>query len=81
MKVTYEGLIKSLQISLVVGTILVLINHSGVLRGERVTSSRLMQIVLCFIVPFAVSLYSQSVAAGQRQSDQGQPSGKNTPGS
>lgn len=74
-------LIKSLQISIVVGTMLALINHGGVLRGERVTTSRLIQIVLCFIVPFGVSLYSQSVAARQRQSDQGQPSGKITPGS
>ena len=82
MKVTNEVLIKSLKISLVVGTLLTLINHGDVLFGEEVTSKRVVQIVLCFIVTFGVSLYSQTVVARQRrQSDQGQPSRKNTPGS
>lgn len=78
MKVSHKVVMKALQVSLVVGTILVLINHGGILRGEIITTNRLIQIVLCFTVPFAVSLYSQLDAARQRQSDQGQLSGKGT---
>ncbi len=77
MKVNNKVLTKALQVSLFVGIILVLINHAGILRGERITTNRFIQIVLCFIVPFVVSLYSQLHA--KRQSDQGRLSGKGNP--
>ncbi|MBZ0157858.1 MAG: nitrate/nitrite transporter NrtS [Alphaproteobacteria bacterium] len=50
---------RALRASLFVGVVLVIINHSGVLFGEEITHRRLMQIVLCFVVPFVVSAYSQ----------------------
>jgi len=77
MKVTRGVLVKSTQVSLVVGVILVLINHPRIFLGDRVTRSRLLQIALCFVVPFVVSLYSQIAAVRQRKSDQGQPSREN----
>lgn len=80
MKFTRKVLIRAMQVSLVVGTILVLINHNRILFGETVTLTCLIQIILCFIVPFIVSLYSQSIAIRHKQSDQGQPSMENTSG-
>lgn len=80
MKFTRKVLIRAMQVSLVVGTILVLINHNRILFGETVTPTRLIQIILCFIVPFIVSLYSQIIAIRHKQSDQGQPSMENTSG-
>ncbi len=80
MKVTYVVLIKSLQISLIVGTALVLINHYGIIFGDRITKSRFIQILMCFAVPFGVSLYSQLSAARQRQSDRRQSSDKDISG-
>ena len=77
MKVTRGVLVKSTQVSLVVGVILVLINHGGILLGDRVTRNRLLQIVLCFVVPFFVSLYSQIAAVGEDRADKGQPSREN----
>lgn len=79
MKVDSEVFIKALQVSLIVGTVLVLINHSSILFGVPVTTTRLVQIILCFIVPFMVSLYSQITAGRETKSDHGHPSKDNLP--
>ncbi len=77
MKVTRGVLVKSAQVSLVVGVTLVLINHGGIFLGDTVTTNRLVQILLCFLVPFSVSLYSQIAAIGKDRTDKGQPSREN----
>lgn len=73
MNVSRVVLLKSTQVSLVVGVILVLINHGGIFLGDRVTKNRLVQIVLCFVVPFVVSLYSQIAVVRQDKAGKGQP--------
>ncbi len=52
-------LAKSLRVAIVVGSALVVINHFDVFFGAYITPSRVLQIFLCYVVPFSVSLYSQ----------------------
>lgn len=70
MNVNRVVLIKSLRVSLVVGSILVLINHFEVLSGHF-TTTRIAQIILCYAVPFGVSCYSQITTIRKKPSDPG----------
>lgn len=54
--------VRSLRISLVVGTILVLINHHHALLSGNITSGLLVKILLTYMVPYAVSSYSSYCA-------------------
>lgn len=74
MNVSRGVLIKALRVSLVVGTALVLINHGDMLLVGYVTPTRIAQIILCYAVPFCVSLYSQITAFQHKPSDLGMPS-------
>lgn len=74
MNVSRGVLIKSMRVSIVVGTALVLINHFGMLSGGQFTATRITQVILCYVVPFGVSLYSQITAVPQKPSDSGIPS-------
>ena len=53
---------RSLRISLVVGTILVLINHIDALLSGNITFGLLVKIVLTYMVPYSVSSYSSYCA-------------------
>ena len=53
---------RSLRVSLVVGTILVLINHHHALLSGNITSGLLVKILLTYMVPYAVSSYSSYCA-------------------
>jgi hypothetical protein len=53
---------RSLRISLVVGTILVLINHLDALLSGNITPGLLVKIVLTYMVPYSVSSYSSYCA-------------------
>lgn len=55
-------LIKAASVSLVVGTALAFINHNGLLSAGYFTPTRITQIILCYAIPFGVSLYSQITA-------------------
>ena len=48
----------ALRISLVVGTILALINHSPAIFSLSLSPQNLVQIVLTYLVPYGVSTYS-----------------------
>lgn len=69
MNISRGVLMKSMRVSLVVGTVLVLVNHFGMLSGSYFNSTRIIQIVLCYVVPFGVSLYSQITTVQQKLSD------------
>ncbi len=53
-----EVLGTAVRISLVVGTILALINHGPAIFDLSLSSQNLMQIVLTYLVPYGVSTYS-----------------------
>jgi len=48
----------AVKIALVVGTVLVLINHGSALLQGQLESARLVQILLTYCVPYCVSSYS-----------------------
>ena len=48
----------ALRVSLVVGTILALINHGSAIIGFTLSSGNIFQIFLTYLVPYAVSTYS-----------------------
>ena len=47
-----------MRISLVVGTILGIINHYDMFISENYETSRIIKILVTYLVPFSVSLYS-----------------------
>jgi len=48
----------ALRVSLVVGTILALINHGSAIIGFSLSIGNVLQIFLTYLVPYAVSTYS-----------------------
>jgi hypothetical protein len=48
----------AVRISLVVGTILALINHSPAIFGLSLSPQNVVQILLTYLVPYGVSTYS-----------------------
>lgn len=48
----------ALKISLIVGTILVMINHGNAILNLDIQTERLIQIGLTYLVPYCVSTYS-----------------------
>ena len=63
---------RSLRISLVVGTILVLINHLDSLIAGTVNGALAGKILLTYMVPYAVSSYSSYCALRDAGDDDGQ---------
>ena len=49
---------KALKVSLVVGTILVLINHGDKMLSLSLTSKDVVKMLLCYLVPYSVSTWS-----------------------
>ena len=49
---------RSLKVALIVGTILVLINHLDKILGGALTSTDFLKMGLTYIVPFCVSTYA-----------------------
>lgn len=49
----------AIRVSLLVGTILTAINHGAALLNGDVHGRRWVQVVLCYVVPFLVSFFSQ----------------------
>lgn len=60
----------SLKVSLIVGTVLALINHGPAIVQMTLGMDRLVQILLTYMVPYGVSTYS-AVRAIQNQSSLG----------
>ena len=60
-----EVVFMALKMSLIVGSVLALINHSDVIFEGTLTRVNVYQIILTFLVPYSVSTYS-SVKTIQR---------------
>lgn len=56
----------ALKVALVVGTILGIINHGQAILTGHFTTDRLISLLLTYLVPFSVSMYSQVRAKMQR---------------
>jgi hypothetical protein len=63
-----DTLLRALKTALVVGTLLALINHGQQVLSLQFSSSWLVPMLVTYIVPFCVALYSQ--VQGKRQRDQ-----------
>ncbi len=63
-----EVVFMALKMSLIVGSILALINHGDALIEGTLTLGNVCQIILTFLVPYSVSTYS-SVKAIQRHDE------------
>ena len=63
---------RGLKFSLIVGTILVLINHGDRLMGDELTLTQALQIGLTYLVPYVVSSLSsiQSIIIEQKGASQ-----------
>ena len=48
----------SIKVSLIVGTVLALINHGPAIVQMSLSSDRVVQILLTYLVPYSVSTYS-----------------------
>lgn len=56
---------RAIKVGLIVGTILVIINHGDALLAGDLSLRRLVKIGLCYVVPYLVSTYA-SVSALRR---------------
>ncbi len=54
---------RSIMVGLVVGTILMLINHYDALISWSLTRTNIFQILLTYFVPYAVSTYGSAMQA------------------
>ncbi len=63
---TREVVVSSLKVSLVVGTILVFINHDVATFQFSLTGEKIYQITLTYLVPYCVSTYSSVKAINVR---------------
>ena len=48
----------ALRVAIIVGTVLVLINHSSAIFSFALTKQNILQIILTYLVPYGVSTYS-----------------------
>jgi hypothetical protein len=53
-----EVVLRAIRVSIVVGTVLALINHGDVLLSGDMNGTALFKIILTYFVPFGVALYS-----------------------
>ncbi len=60
-----ENINRALLVALVIGSVLNLINSYDVFMEAQFTSRNILRIVLTYITPFCVSLYSSGKAAQQ----------------
>ena len=56
----------AIRVALIVGTLLVAINHLPALLDGSATTRNVLQIALTYLVPYGVSTYSATVAILQR---------------
>ena len=58
---------RAIKVSLVVGTLLVAINHGPYLWAGDITPFRLFQIALTYVVPYCVATWSSVAALMERE--------------
>ena len=69
-------LLRAVKVALVVGCVLVAINHGDALLAGNIDGTLMVKAALTFLVPFSVSVYSSAAAI---RNPYQQPSGGNTP--
>lgn len=62
--VDHKMVVPALKVALVVGTILLLINHSGALVNDQMTPGRWLSAFLSYVVPYLVSIHGRLSAKG-----------------
>jgi cation transporter-like permease len=66
MRVTRANLVRAVKMAFVIGPVLTLINQTWIverlLSGQTIPAVALLRVALTFAVPFAVSLYSSTMA-------------------
>lgn len=62
-----DTILFAIRMALFIGTILGLINHGQAILTGHFTTDRLVSLLVTYLVPFSVSLYSQ--VQGKRQRD------------
>lgn len=62
LNIKKQNVILAIKVSLVVGTILGIINHFDMFLSGNFESGRITKMVLTYFVPFFVSLFSSSYA-------------------
>ena len=62
-----DTILRSLKTTLIVGSILGLINHGSALLAGRLTPDQLASLLITYLVPFSVTTYGQ--IQGKRQRD------------
>ena len=70
LALTSQVMLPALKISLVVGTLLALINHGSTISRMELDTERLLQILLTYFVPYCVSTYSAVKAIQARDKTQ-----------
>lgn len=60
-------MVPALKVSLLVGTLLAMINHGNAILQMDVDNQRLFQVILTYCVPYCVSTYSAVKAIQQRE--------------
>ena len=65
-----KSLRRAIRVGLIVGTLLALINHYDMFRSGSYEQVRIFQILLTYLVPFSVSLYSSAMQERQSQLSQ-----------
>jgi len=58
---------RAIRVSLIVGTILILINHGDALIRAEMSLRRLVKIILTYVVPYCVSTYASVGAIHELQ--------------
>ena len=58
LAVEINTLIRSIKIAVVVGTLLMFINHSSVIMSGEIEGHHMLKILLTYLVPYLVSTYS-----------------------
>ncbi|MDX1958533.1 MAG: nitrate/nitrite transporter NrtS [Leptospiraceae bacterium] len=61
-RIKKTNIILALKISCIVGTILALINHYDMFLSGNFELSRIAKILVTYIIPFSVSIYSSTFA-------------------
>lgn len=56
-----SNVIRAIKVSFLVGTILAIINHYDMFTGNSFELRRIIQIILTYVIPFSVSLYSAAM--------------------
>ena len=64
---SHEVVARGVKVALVVGCILVAINHGDALLAGDLGGGRMAKILLTFLVPYCVSVYSAAAAASHAE--------------